>query len=111
MTPRPRFVAPVGTVVCDVDGEVLELPVFVGVLKHPDADQLRELLADPIVVHKYTCEALRRLPWSALRRFPRKWLAACLPRAGLPAGRRRAVEFMLGGHDDDDGRCGTTEPR
>ena len=40
-------------------------------------------------------QALRRLPWSALRRFPRTWLLACLPDADLTEGRRRALEFML----------------
>lgn len=80
---------------CTIEGQTLELPVFMGVLKHPSLDQLRDLLADPVVAAKYTREALRRLPWSALRRFPHGWLTACLPGAGLSDGRRRAVEFML----------------
>lgn len=90
-----RFVSSRGTVVCEVDGEHLELPVFAGVLKHPTEDQLRALLADPDNARKYTSEALRKLPWKALREFPRAWLRRCLPRAAVPDGRRRALEFML----------------
>lgn len=72
------------------------MPVFGGILKHPSADEVAALLTDPVVLRKYTCAALRSAPWSALSRFPRRWLLACLPQAGLPEGRRRAVEFMLG---------------
>ena len=89
------FVTPRGVVACEVDGKRIELPVFAGVLKHPTEEQLRTLLVDPDTAHKYTREALRRLPWSALRRFPRDWLLACLPGAALPEPRRRALEFML----------------
>lgn len=95
MTWSARYVAPAGMVVCTVDERQLQLPVFAGVLKHATLPQLRELLTDPVVVHKYTREALRRLPWIALRRFPRSWLTTCLPSASLSEGRRRALEFML----------------
>ncbi len=92
-----RFVEPSGTVACTTGtGEPLELPVFAGILKHPSAEQLAALLLDPVVVRKYTLEALRVAPWSALRRFPRAWLLACLPDATLSEGRRQAVELMLG---------------
>jgi len=90
-----RFVEPTGVVTCTIDGDRFDLPVFAGVLKHPTVSQLRELLSDPVVVGKYTRDALRKLPWSALRRFPRGWLIACLPQANLTEGRRRALEFML----------------
>lgn len=90
-----RFVEPIGGVTCTVEGQQIELPVFAGVLKHPSVDQLRELLADPVVADKYTRAALRKLPWSALRQFPRGWLITCLRHAQLSEGRRRAVEFML----------------
>ena len=96
MKRRYTFVGPSGVVECRVDGVPLTLPVFAGVLKHPTVDQLRERLADPVVARKYTRDALRRLPWVALRQFPRAWLIECLPHAGLSEGRRHAVEFMLG---------------
>ncbi len=90
-----RFVAAAGTVTCSIDGHSIELPMFMGVLKHPSVEQLRDLLLDPLIAGKYTREAIRKLPWNALRQFPRSWLVACLPGATLPEGRRRAVEFML----------------
>lgn len=80
---------------CDIDGESIPLPVFVGVLKHPTERQLCELLTRPEVARKYTHEALRKLPWPALRQFPHRWLRSCLPTSGLQESRRRAVEFML----------------
>jgi hypothetical protein len=73
----------------------VEVPVFAGILEHPDVDQLVELLRDPSVVRKYAHEALRKAPWTALRQFPRQWLLARLEEATLPEGRRRALEFML----------------
>jgi hypothetical protein len=92
-----RFIEPSGTVTCHTAaGEHLELPIFAGILKHPRDDQLADLLTDPVVARKYTCEALRKAPWSALRRFPRAWLLACLQQASLPDGRRRALALMLG---------------
>lgn len=80
---------------CVVDGTLVALPLFVGVLKHPTEAQLRDLLRHPEVARKYTCEALRKLPWTALDQFPRNWLQSCLAASKLPEGRRRAVEFMM----------------
>lgn len=80
---------------CDIDGVSISLPVLVGVLKHPTERQLRELLTRPEVARKYTCEALRKLPWPALRQFPHDWLRMCIPASSLPEPRRRAIEFML----------------
>lgn len=80
---------------CDINGVSISLPVFVGVLKHLTERQLCELLVHPEVARKYTCEALRTLPWSALRQFPHDWLRAYLPTSSLPEPRRRAVEYML----------------
>lgn len=92
-----RFVAPAGTVVCATeDGESVELPVFLGLLKHPDLEQLIGLLRDPVVARKYTLVALRKGPWSMVRQFPRRWLLERLQETTLPEGRRRALEFMLG---------------
>jgi len=86
-----------GVVACaTAAGEIVALPVFAGILKHPDPDQLVELLADPAVARQYTCEALRKAHWNLLRQFPRAWLMECLPRARLPAGRRRALALLLG---------------
>ena len=89
------FVTARGTVHCDIDGVSVPLPVFVGVLKHPTERQLCELLTRPEIARKYTYEALRKLPWPALRQFPHHWLRACLPASRLSEPRRRAVEFML----------------
>jgi hypothetical protein len=89
------FVAPRGVVACEVGGRAVELPIFAGVFKHPTEDELRKLLVDPDNARRYTIEALRKLPWSALRRFPLDWLRQCLVAANLPESRRRAVEFML----------------
>jgi hypothetical protein len=89
------FVTARHVVACEVDGVSISLPVFVGVLKHPTESQLCELLTRPEVARKYTYEALRRLPWPALRQFPHDWLRACLNESRLPEPRRRAVEFML----------------
>jgi hypothetical protein len=90
------FVTAREVVCCEIEGVSISLPVFVGVLKHPTERQLCELLTRPEVARKYTCEALRKLPWSALRQFPLDWLRACLVVSRLPEPRRRAVEFMLG---------------
>ena len=89
------FVTAREVVRCEIEGNSISLPVFVGVLKHPTEHQLRELLTRPEVARKYTCEALRKLPWSALRQFPHDWLRTCLAVSRLPEPRRRAVEFML----------------
>jgi hypothetical protein len=91
-----RFIEPIGTVTCVVDEAPVDVPVFGGILKHPTIEQLCELLTEPVVVRRYTCEALRKAPWHALRRFPRSLLVEFLPLAGIPDGRRRALELLLG---------------
>ncbi len=92
-----QFARPRGTAVFrGSDGNPIELPVVQGILKHLDEHELARLLQDRDVALKYTLEALRIAPWPVLRHFPRSWLLECLPRAGLPEGRARAVEFMLG---------------
>jgi hypothetical protein len=90
-----KFVTAREVVRCNVGGASILLPVFVGVLKHPTERQLCELLIRPEVARKYTYEALRKLPWPALRQFPHDWLRACLAASALSEPRRRAVEFML----------------
>ena len=91
-----RFVESVGTARCILEsGRELALPVFPGILKHPTVDELRELLTRPTVARKYTLLALRKTPWQVLREFPRDWLEACLAEASLPAGRLRALRFLL----------------
>jgi hypothetical protein len=91
-----RFEEAAARVVCTLeDGVQLDVPVFVGILKHPTAQQLEQLLQDPVVVRKYTLEALKKAPWNMLRQFPRSWLESCMAEAELPPGRRKAVEFML----------------
>ncbi|MBI5480137.1 MAG: hypothetical protein HY906_14825 [Deltaproteobacteria bacterium] len=91
-----RFVEPSGFVLSTVHGVERSVPVLAGILKHPTTDELRALLADPAVVEKYAREALKRAPWSALRRFPRSLLLECLPGAELPDVRRKALELLLG---------------
>ncbi len=91
-----RFIEPSGNVTCVVDGAPVDVPVFGGILKHLAIEQLRELLTDPSVTRRYTCEALRKAPWHALRCFPRALLIASLPVANVPDGRRRALELLLG---------------
>ena len=73
----------------------MRVPVVPGILKHPTVGQLNRLLKDSDVVRKYTREALRRAPWPVLRQFPREWLEACLPEAGLRPGRASALKYML----------------
>jgi len=91
-----RFVQPRGTAVFHrPDGSAVEIPVVQGILKHLGIEDLLRLLTDPDVALKYTLEALRIAPWPVLRHFPRSWLLECLPKARLPEGRARAVEFML----------------
>ena len=91
-----RFIEASGFVaVPSDDGSMVEIPIFAGILKHPDVAQLRELLVAPSVARKYAHEALRKAPWRALEQFPRQWLVARLHEANLPDGRRRALEFML----------------
>jgi hypothetical protein len=102
-----RFIEPSGVVTCMVDGAPVDVPVFGGILKHPTIEQLNELLTEPVVARKYTCEALRKAPWHALRRFPRALLITSLPVANIPDGRRRALELLLGLSDRGDER----EPR
>ena len=90
-----RFIEPSGIVTCEVDGAPVDVPVFGGILKHPTIEQLCELLTEPVVVRRYTSEALRKAPWHALRCFPRALLIASLRTAQLPDGRRRALELLL----------------
>jgi hypothetical protein len=93
-----RYVEASGTVALTTeDGEIIEIPVVAGILKHLDVGQLTQMVRDPAVARKYTDEALRKAPWSALRRFPRPWLLARLKESKLPEGRRRALEFLLEG--------------
>lgn len=87
---------PEGFAICIIGDRSLELPVAPGILKHPTVEQLAGLLADPAVARKYTRAALRRAPWSILRRFPRRWLIEQIEEADLPIGRRRALEHVLG---------------
>jgi hypothetical protein len=90
-----RFVEPSGSIACAIDAEAFEIPVFAGILKHPTIEQLRVLLVDPVVVRKYTCEALRKAPWAALRRFPPSLLRRWLDDADMRRERRAALAFLL----------------
>jgi len=90
------FVQSVGSVAAELDGELVSLPVFPGILKHPLPEDLGRLLAHPAVARKYTIEALRIAAWPLLRQFPRSWLRRHLPEAHLRPERRRALEFLLG---------------
>ncbi len=95
--PTPRFARPSGHVSLVLEGwGELVLPLFAGILRHPRESELAALLGDSDVARKYTRQALRIAAWPVLREFPRAWLRACLPGTELPAGRRRALEFLLG---------------
>jgi len=78
-------------------GQVFDIPLFPGILKHASPGELAELLRSPAAVRKYTCAALRSAAWPIVREFPREWLEDCIPQAGLRPGRRQALEFLLGG--------------
>ncbi len=95
-----RFIEPIGAVHVMVSpGREIEVPIFAGILKHPGAEQLAELLRDPAVLSKYTREALRKAPWNALARFPREWLLECMRDAPLSKERRVALDFLLDSPD------------
>lgn len=76
-------------------GEEYLIPVFPGILKHPDAQSLINLLNNYSVIHKYTCEALKHAAWPLLKQFPVLWLETCLNDVTLPPGRHRAIKFLL----------------
>lgn len=76
-------------------GEVVELPVIPGILKHPRPDELPELLRDERVARKYTRLAIEKMAWPVLRQFPRAWLIANLKSASVHPGRLRALIFLL----------------
>ena len=90
------FVRSVGRARCVLpNGQVVQVPIYPGILKHPTVKQLRPLLKDADVMRKYTMEALRIAPWSALRKFPADWLLRCLPDAHVRPGRARALVYLL----------------
>ena len=77
------------------DGTRLQIPLIIGILKHPTQDRLPTLLQRPEVLRKYTCEALRIAAWPVLRLFPRDWLLDNLPNAQVRPGREAAIRFLL----------------
>ena len=77
------------------DGTRLQIPLIIGILKHPTQDRLPTLLQRPEVLRKYTCEALRIAAWPVLRLFPRDWLLDNLPKAQVRPGREAAIRFLL----------------
>ena len=98
------FAKSTGTARCVfADGRSVDLPVFAGILKHPEAGELPRLLSQPEVAAKYTREALRIAPWQMLREFPADWLKQHLGSATLRPGRRRALEFLLSSLLDEAG--------
>ena len=76
-------------------GRRVEIPAVLGILKHPGEGSLYRLLTRPAAARKYTIEAIKRAPWSVIRRFPRSWLEECIAGADIRPGRRKALEFML----------------
>lgn len=91
-----RYARPAGfaNVVIE-DGQTVELPMFLGLIRHPTLEELAELLARPPIARRYTRQALRVAAWPVLRTFPRAWLVACLEGLDLPPARCRALRFML----------------
>ncbi len=91
-----KFAEKEGTTQCTLTtGETVSLPIFQGILKHPPAKSLPQLLQKPAVARKYTMLALQKAPWQIIREFPKSWLRACIPDAGLTPSRRKALEFLL----------------
>jgi hypothetical protein len=91
-----KFATCLGRIQCKLlDGRVIELPIYLGLLKHPRAGELSILLTNPDVARKYTVEALRRAPWNLLREFPEMWLRECIVTSGVRASRQKALEFLL----------------
>lgn len=90
------FVASKGFVPCRIEsGEVIQIPVFAGILKHPMPHHLPDLLQDERVARKYTLLALQKAGWPILRRFPREWLLTCMDQATLRPLRRQALVHLL----------------
>ena len=90
------FVGSMGMVTCTMaSGQTVALPIVPGILKHPSAEMLPDLLRDPDVAYRYTLEALRKASWPVLRLFPKDWLRRCLPEAGLNPRRAGALIFLL----------------
>jgi hypothetical protein len=91
------YASKIGTIPFEVArGQVVQLPLFPGILQHVSPSELAGALSSPAAVRKYTCEALRTAAWPILREFPRDWLRSCIPLAGIRPGRREALEFLLG---------------
>lgn len=96
MTRTLQFAGRIGTVRLEAaPGQIFDIPLFPGILKHAAPGELPALLSTSAAVRKYACEALREAAWPIVRQFPREWLETCIPQAGLRPGRRRAVEFLL----------------
>lgn len=90
------FVKPRGTAVgCTSKGQIINVPLIPGILKHLTLAELEPLLQRPSVLEKYTYEALRWAPWQCLREFPIDWLRVCLAQSDLRPGRRQAIEYLL----------------
>ena len=90
------FVQRVGTVKPTLpDGSTVEIPIFPGIFKHLQTDQLPELLKNPDILRKYTLEALRKASWPILRQFPPSWLKIHLEEAYIRPGRLNALKFLL----------------
>ena len=92
-----EYARPIDEVRCKLAGlgEVV-LPIFLGIFKHARPEELRRMLLQPDISGRYVRQSLRVASWHVLRHFPRDALRAELPRAEMPALRRRALEFLLG---------------
>lgn len=103
------FVTNMGFSACRLSsGEIIQVPVFPGILKHPMPKQLPELLQDERVARKYTVLALQKAGWPVLRRFPREWLLVCMERASLRPLRKQALLHLLG---EKPGPCRADDAR
>lgn len=76
-------------------GEEIEIPVILGILKHPAKEELFDLLKDKDTILKYTHEAIRKASWPVLRQFPLSWIKICLKDMNLPPGRKKALDYLL----------------
>ena len=97
MTRTLYFAEPEGFVTCRVGPrERIRLPVVQGILKHPNAAELRSLLCEvPGVAEKYTQEALKCAVWPILQEFPGSWLLKVLKATEMKPSRRKALRYLL----------------
>lgn len=91
-----NFAQKIGDLSCEITpGQVVTLPVFIGIFKHATRKDLIDILQRPGVSRRYVHECLCIAPWQVLKEFPNQILLQELGAANLPLSRRRALEFLF----------------